>query len=167
MFFLGDAPTLQGFGSLFSTNSGPPTIHHFNDSAGFTTINWKGYPTSNMGPGTPVKKWLIQQGFSYDQDISSDLNGDGVSLLAAYALNLDPRENLAGHLPQGVLSGGFLSMEFYAAAEGINYTVECSDDLLHWTTVGVNTSPLSQEGLRTASIPIQQGKRFMRLLMAE
>ncbi|HEX5791443.1 MAG TPA: leucine-rich repeat protein, partial [Luteolibacter sp.] len=165
--FLGDAPTLNGYGSLFSTTSGDPTIDHFDDATGFTSLNWMGYPLTGMGSETGLKKWLIKGGLSYNQNPQADLNGDGVSLLTAYALNLDPGVNNAANMPQGVVNGANFEMEFYSAAEGINYTVECSEDLINWSPTGVSLSALSPEGLRTASLAIGSGKRFMRLVLDE
>ncbi len=71
----------------------------------------------------------------------------------AYALNLDPRQNLQGLLPAPVLGNDSLSIRYYAASPGITYRVETSRDLGQWTTTGVTLSALDAENQRTASVP--------------
>ena len=43
----------------------------------------------------PAASWLLKINLPYDTSLQQDLDGDGVSLLLAYALNLDPRLNLS------------------------------------------------------------------------
>ncbi len=58
------------------------------------------------------------------------LNGDGVTLLMAYALNLNPNLNLRRQLPRPILThDATLRINFFAAAAGISYTVQTSTDL--------------------------------------
>ena len=40
----------------------------------------------------PAAPWLVSHGLPYDTDLNQDLNGDGVTLLMAYALGLDPKQ---------------------------------------------------------------------------
>ena len=90
-------------------------------------------------------------------------NGDGVSLLMAYGLNLDPNQNLAGNMPKPVFSDGQLSMTFYAGSEGVIYTVETSSDLKIWTPTGVTVSAPDAGKFRTATIPMSGPSRYLRL----
>lgn len=96
-----------------------------------------------------------------------DPDEDGVSLLMAYALNLDPRENLRDRLPAPVLSAEALSIRFYAGTPGITYRVETSRDLTQWTTDGVTLSGLDAENRRTASVPRDAVPRFLRLAVEQ
>lgn len=162
--FLGDAPDLLGVPSLHSVSAPEPTIFHFGDAAGFTTINWYGYPVANMGVSSPVKQWLISEGLPHDQDTAVDLNGDGVALLAAYALNLPHSQNLAARMPRAVSTGNGLKMEFYGAAEGVIYRAHCSDNLIDWFATGVELTAPDLHGLRTATLPFDEDCRFMRLV---
>ena len=62
----------------------------------------------------PAASWLLAHGLWYDTDLHQDPDGDGVSLLMAYALDLDPRLNLQGSLPVSVRNGNTLSLSFHA-----------------------------------------------------
>ena len=90
---------------------------------------------------------------------------DGVSLLMAYALDLNPRQNLRSRLPTPVVDGDHLAMSFQGTSPGITYTVQTSTDLQHWTTEGLTTSDLDPAGRRTAMVPRNTARRFLRLLM--
>lgn len=59
---------------------------------------------------------MVGHGLPYDAPLDLDLNGDGVSLLMAYALGLDPHANLSGRRPAPVVNSDFLTLSFYAAA---------------------------------------------------
>jgi hypothetical protein len=158
--FEGNAPptfetnVFQSVGAGFSV--------YFNVTAtGFTAPTWKGYPSVAVGANAALANWLLGYNLPVDSDLKSDTNGDGVSLLMAYALNLNPTQNLSGSLPQPVLTSDQLSMSFYAGAGGVTYVVETSPDLVSWSAEGVSYSDLNQ--VRTASISRTPGNRFMRL----
>ncbi len=73
---------------------------------GFTSPHWNGYPTIMINPVTqPAAAWLLAHGQAYNANLATDANRDGVSLLMAYALNLDPQLNLSGSLPPATLQG--------------------------------------------------------------
>ena len=125
-----------------------------------------GYPTIGLtAPLPPTASWLLAHGLPYDTSLQQDPDGDGVSLLMAYALNLDPRQNLKGLLPAPVLGNDSLSIRYYAATPGITYRVETSRDLGQWTTTGVTLSALDAENQRTASVPRDAAGRFLRLVV--
>jgi hypothetical protein len=111
--------------------------------------------------------WLLTSGLPVDTDLHQDLNGDGMSLLMAYALNLNPNINLQGSLPEPILGDGTLSLSFYGAREDITYVVQTTTDLLAWTTEGVALSELGEDGTQTASVSLGGGQRFMRLVVSE
>ncbi len=115
----------------------------------------------------PAASWLAGHEFPYDTDLDQDLNGDDVSLLMAYALDLDPNLNLRGSLPEPVLGDGTLGISFYGIAEGITYTVETSRDLRKWTAEGVVVTKPDEAGQRVATVSQDSKKRFLRLVVAE
>jgi hypothetical protein len=159
--FEGNAPSTF-FGTNVFQAAAPGFTVYFNSTAtGFTAPTWKGYPASAIGPNAALTNWLLGYNLPANSDLKSDTNGDGVSLLMAYALNLDPRQNLSGSLPQPVFPAEQMSMSFYAGAAGVTYVVETSPDLVHWSGEGVFYSDLNQ--IRTATANRTPGSRFMRL----
>jgi hypothetical protein len=142
------------------------TVYYFGSNAGFTSPTWRGYPAVNMGAATPVATWLIGHGLPYDADLQSDPNGDGVNLLLAYALNLDPHATLCGNLPKPLLAGGQLSLTYFAGNAAVTYTVESSADCQIWNTTDVTMSAQDGNGFRTASVPCTSRQHFLRLAVA-
>jgi len=163
--FQGNAPA--NFGDLVFGSAAPEfTVYYFTNRTGFTFPTWNGYPSIGINPALwPAATWLQAQGLPYDTSLQQDPDGDGVSLRMAYALNLDPRQNLRGRLPAPVLGEGSLSISYYAAAPGITYRVETSRNLTQWTTAGVTLSALDAENQRTASVPHDAADRFLRLVV--
>lgn len=158
--FEGNAPPTFGTNVFQSAATGFSV--YFNSTAtGFTVPTWKGYPASAIGSNAALTNWLLGYNLPANSDLKSDANGDGVSLLMAYALNLNPSQNLSGSLPQPVFAADQLSMSFYAGAGGVTYVVEVSPDLVTWDTEGVSYSDFNQ--VRTATASRTPGSRFMRL----
>ena len=140
------------------------TIFYLGDTSGFTSPTWKGYPAVRIDEQVyPAAAWLARNELPYDTDLHQDLNGDGVNLLMAYALDLDPNQNLQGSLPLPVIGDDGLSISFHAASEGITYTVQTSTDLKAWTNESVTMSEIDDEGQRTAGVDREGGQRFIRL----
>jgi formylglycine-generating enzyme required for sulfatase activity len=164
-FFMGNAPSM-GLNVFNDVTSGF-TVYYFDGAAGFASPTWMGYPSVNMGGSSPTATWLLSHGLPYDANLQSDPNDDGVSLLLAYALDMDPNENLADSMPKPVSAGGEMKMTFYAGAEGVTYAVETSTDLQVWTTVGVDLSLPDANGFRTASVPMNAPRRFLRLVVGQ
>ncbi|HLP75553.1 MAG TPA: leucine-rich repeat domain-containing protein, partial [Candidatus Paceibacterota bacterium] len=162
LVFLGNAPS----STYYSFDTSVP-VQHFEGAIGFSSSTWSSWTVIDMGVQSPIKLWLLTNAFPYDTNMSSDMNGDGVSLLMAYALNLNPRGNLASSMPQPGLSGGYLTITYYAAKAGITYRVETSGDLKTWTTQGVSISPQNANGYRTASVPATDAGRYIRLAVSE
>ncbi|MCU0748038.1 MAG: leucine-rich repeat domain-containing protein [Akkermansiaceae bacterium] len=160
--FEGNAPTTLG--ARIFANAAPGFKVRFNPGAvGFTVPTWQGYPSEELGSTSPVAAWLIANSLPANADLNSDDNNDGVNLLMAYALNLDPNLNLSGSLPQPLLENEALSLSYYSGAAGVTYVVETSNDLSFWTTQGVTISQPNVNQVRTASVPVSDGSRYLRL----
>jgi hypothetical protein len=168
VIFLGDAPELSNLESVFA-DAGPAfSIYYLSCSAGFTSPTWNGYPAVEIDEAFyPAASWLAGHNLPYDTDLYQDLNNDGVSLLTAYALNLNPDLNLQSSLPKPVLGDGTLGISFHGEAAGITYTVETSQDLRTWTAEGVVVTEPDEAGQRMATVSQDSPKGFLRLLVGE
>ena len=163
--FSGDAPDLAL--RAFDRVAPSFTFYFCSGGAGFTTPTWEGFPAMEIDAAAdPAAKWLVGYGFPPDADLGGDPVGDGVSLLMAYALDLDPGVNLRSRLPGPVVTADSVEMSFYGASPGVTYAVEMSKDLQAWTTAGVDLSAPDAAGMRTASIALG-GRCFLRLVVAE
>jgi hypothetical protein len=163
--FTGNAPAMNS--SVFTGSALGFAIYYFNGKTGFTSPTWYGYPTVNMGSETPVSNWLIGKGLPFDSDLNSDPNQDGVNLLMAYALDLDPNKNLAGSMPRPVIAGNQMSLRFFAGRAGVTYSVQVSEDMHQWDTEGVNISAPDEDQFRTATVDVSGRARFLRLVVEE
>lgn len=167
--FVGNAPTMgmlafpaivQGF-----------EVYFFDGKAGFTSPLWNGYQAINMGEPTLIKIWLVERALPYNANLQDDPNRDGVSLLMAYALNLDPLLNLSGSMPAPVCfknegaNNDQMSISYYAGTANVQYLVETSVDAKAWTTEGVSYSSLDVNNKRTATVDRDGPARFMRLMV--
>ena len=159
--FLGDSPS-----EIWYSFPQTAPVHYFNGAIGFPSPFWTSHSVVDMGSFTPTKPWLIDHGFPFDANLQSDPNSDGVSLLMAYALGIDPRQNLSGSMPQPVFGNGWMSLVFYAGSEGITYKAETSGNMHNWTSEGVSLSAPDANGYRTASIPADEPLRFIRLVVS-
>lgn len=158
--FEGNAPTMVP--NAFELAAPGFTINFLNSSTGFTTPTWYDYPAIGTGEGAnPVIAWLLSHNLPANADLQSDDNGDGINLLLAYALDLDP--NVSNPLPQPVLSTNQMSLSFYSGTPGITYIVKASDDMLDWSAEGVVLSEPDANQIRTATVPISGNQRFLRL----
>lgn len=163
--FLGDAPALFDWPEWSVPDF---NIYYLSGSTGFTSPTWNGYPAIMIDEALdPAAAWLLSHGLAYDAELHQDLNGDGVSLLMAYALGLDPHRNLRSSFPAPVLSEDSLSISFHGASPGVIYRVETSTDLVNWTSDGVILSDLGADNRRTASVGLGESKRFLRLVVSE
>jgi len=142
-------------------------VYHLNGAPGCSAPPWDRYTVVNMGDSIEVATWLHSNGFGYAGDRVGTPNSDGVPLLMAYALNLDPTRNQSGNLPRPEVTGDQLRLPFYAGSEGVAYTVETSTDLNEWVTTGVAISEPDSNYIRTATIPLSGRQCFMRLRVDE
>ena len=161
--FLGNAPSMGYI--VFDNVATVFKVYYFNNTTGFTSPYWQGYPAVNMGDSTPTANWLLTNGLLYNADLQSDPNGDGVNLLMAYALDLNPAQNLSASLPSPVIAGNQMGLTFYAGSAGVTYTVQTSTDLTNWSASGVTVSAPDANNVRTATVPTTDPNRFMRLLV--
>ena len=151
---------------MFDNTAPGFTVYYFTNRTGFTSPTWRGYPSIGIDPAAwPAATRLLAHGLPYNTSLQQDPDGDGVSLLLAYALNLDPRRNLQSRLPAPVPVEDTLSIRYYAGTPGMTYQVETSRDLTQWTTTGVTLSALDAENKRTASVPRDAADRFLRLVV--
>jgi len=162
--FMGNAPSMGA--NVFDSTVSGFSVYYFNAATGFASPTWMDFPAVNMGAATPAATWLVTYGLPYDADLKSDPNHDGVSLSMAYALDLDPSQNLKGCMPRPVFAGNQMSLSFYAGNTDVTYTVQSSTDLHTWTTTGVTVSAPDANNLRTASVPMTGPGRFLRLLVS-
>ena len=171
VFFMGNAPTMGD--TVFENQGINPNlrIYFFDGKSGFTAPLWfpienqPPYASINMGAENPMTPWLILNNLPTNSNLEDDANGDGVNLLMAYALNLDPSKNLSSSLPQPVFGNNLMSMSFYAGSPGITYRVETCTDLMSWTDVGVTLSLPNSLQIITASVDLSGSQRFMRLVV--
>jgi len=159
--FMGNAPSMGTY--VFASAASGFTVYFYNGATGFTSP-WNGYPTVNRGT-PPVASWLLFKGLPSNAVLTSIPNGDGVPLLLAYALNLDPTQNQSRNIPKPFVSGSNLSLTYYAASPDVTYTVQTTTDLQNWTTTGVTLSGPDSNGCYTASIPMTDPRCFMRLVV--
>jgi hypothetical protein len=117
------------------------------------------------GHGLQAGRWLARHGLPQDADLSLDLNGDGVDLLMAYALDLDPNANQAGRLLTPVIKSRRFGVSFHGANPEIRYIVQASSNLEDWTSEGVEVSDPDAEGRRMAWVERDTPHRFLRLVV--
>jgi hypothetical protein len=122
-------------------------------------------PTEALPQGAAL--WLARNGLPQDTDLALDLNGDGVSLLMAYALGLDPSLNQAGSLLVPVVDQEKFGISFYGANPRVEYTVERSIDMKQWTAQDVLITEPDASGQRTAWIDRNFARSFLRLVVSE
>ena len=158
----GNAPATLG-NETFDAAADGFTVFYYPSSAGFTSPLWYGYPSVELDASPGLVAWLTDHGLAPDTGILTDSNHDGVSLLLAYALGLDPTQDLSSSVPRPVLANGTLSLTFQGNSGGIIYGAETSADLSTWTSAGVTVSEPDTQGKRTVSIPVGAGARFLRL----
>lgn len=161
--FIGNAPVMGT--EVFELTAAGFKIYYYADRAGFTSPNWLGYPAIALAALPVFDSWLVLNGLPAGSNPQSDSNGDGVSLLMAYALDLNPNQNLAGSMPAPVISGNQMKLTYYAVRPGVTYKVQSSSDLQNWSTTNVTLSALSGN-FRTASINLAGPDRFMRLVVS-
>jgi uncharacterized protein (DUF362 family) len=117
----------------------------------------------DMASYRPHQEWLALNRLSCSTDMNTCRPGDALPLLAHYALDLP----LGGAvLPKPDLHENCLEWSFFGGREDIFYTVETSQDLLVWSTDGVELSTPDASGQRTAEITAPSGSSFLRLALA-
>lgn len=162
--FLGDAPHLST--ATFLNASANFTIIYLSKRTGFGTPAWISFSRFKINETFfPAASWLLKSGLNFTTDLYRDTNGDGFPLINAYAFGLDPNADVEAGQPSPQFESitDTLDLIFHANSPGVNYSVETSDDLEHWETSEASLSDLNENNQRTASIPVNLGRRFLRL----
>lgn len=162
VLFKGNAPTLDGTANFDDTAS-DITLYYYQGATGFASTLDEA-PTQVIDSSTnPAAEWLTVNGLAPLTDAETDPNGDGVSLLMEYALDLSPTDDNSTSMPQLTINGGNAEISYFANAEGINYLVEKSTDLTNWSSTGVTLSALDSDSIQTASISTDEDAAFLKL----
>ena len=91
----------------------------------------------------PADEWRIAEfGAAANTPAASDAgdwDGDGITNLFEYALGFDPKTPNASGLPVPLAMDGYLTISYApnAAAVDVDFVVEGSADLVHWSTANV------------------------------
>jgi hypothetical protein len=155
--FLGDAPSIFGTDVFLGTDP-DLLIQYSSTNSGFFSPVWM---------GSPATSWFVDNELDADVDLAQDLNGDGIDLLMAYALNLDPDLDLSGSLPPVEIDVDSMGMTFYAASPGVTYIVDTGEDLETWSTNSVSLTGLDMQYRRTATVDLTAPHRFLRLRVSK
>jgi len=83
--------------------------------------------------------------------------------LLEYALGLEPMESDPDELTPPVVENGLLKYTYVRVRSDIIYTVEKSDNLQGWSSLGVDQGTPAPDGTTTASVPFAPGSRFVHL----
>jgi len=111
---------------------------------------------------TPFVGWLIGHGLDSNLPPEADSGVDGLSLLAAYALNLDPHATISPAL-EHQLTGNALEIAYFSMAPWVRYEPRASVNLRDWTTNGVTVAGPDPEGMSSAGISLLPGAGFLKL----
>ncbi|SHJ09485.1 Leucine rich repeat-containing protein [Rubritalea squalenifaciens DSM 18772] len=180
-YFLGNAPEAYGTQVFFTAYSPGFTIYYLSGNTGFDVEPWTQSPGYPDAPGTvmynqveidqstyPAASWLLQHRVDYTSSLNSDTNGDGVTLLMEYALQLNPNTSNRNNLPGIELAETTAGLTFRGDTPGITYEVWTSTNLTDWTQDGVTLSPPGEDGIRTATIERSgRNRAFLQLRVSE
>ena len=112
----------------------------------------------------PAAWWLLERKHAYNLDLSIDFSGDGVSLLEAYALGLDPNVDLSSSTPVVKNDSGRFIYEYSADTESVLYDLQVSDDMASWSGVSPFDIETSSAGTLVYELdPRSSPKKFIRL----
>ena len=146
--FFGSAPPIVPTNS-FADLHPSFACYYFKGAAGFTSPVWKSTPTYEIDENKyPAARWLIGLNYPHKTDLEQDLNGDGVELVTAYALYLNPRENLSSDVLKPQFTAESTSFIFKPVRTGFTYTVMYSNDLSNWSSDGVTYEFIPIDGFR-------------------
>ncbi|NCN42606.1 hypothetical protein GW916_15315 [bacterium] len=89
--------------------------------------------------GVSIETWAAQYGVNLNQDLSNDLDKDGLSLLQEYSLLVDPAVNSSG-LPklkiERIKNNEKIELSFAIHdMSQVHYYIESSTDLVNWSEI--------------------------------
>ena len=137
-------------------------VYYFDGATGFSD-SFDGVSTASIDDGLyPAATWMLQSGFDYSADMTQDGNGDGITLLHAYAFGLDPEAtNSPADLPQAEVVDGKLTLVIDQSSPSTHFDVQTSTDLINWSRSGMTNS---YEGeTRTITVPTSDEQRFLKI----
>lgn len=174
--FDGSTPLELSLAATGLPATGPCHVRAIATNAGGTTIGNR--VTLTPAPTGGQAGFAVWQSLSFGSDVDdpsisgpdASPAGDGVSNLVKYALGLDPLTPLAGTPLTTPLAGnGRLAIVYTraTAATDASCVVEWSDDLVHWSTSGINEEILGEaDGIRRIRASVDAAPaaaRFLRL----
>lgn len=108
--------------------------------------------------------WKFQSGVPLDAPDFDDRDRDTVPLVMEYALGLNPNRFDRGHGIQFRCNSGLLELRFLKAQWDAHYIVECSTNLIDWTTQSVSMPYVSPGSEAIATTPAADcPQKFLRL----
>lgn len=155
--FRGGLPNIGG--SAFSGIALDAIAYH---TAGATGLDDPDLAPLTLVVYTPFKEWLTGHGLAHDLDPEVDLSGDGVSLLAAFTRNMDPRASNSASLDFSIVADQ-LTIDYYAASSWVRYRALQSTNLRDWTDADVSVTAPNTVGWVTASTPMNDDARFLKM----
>lgn len=117
----------------------------------------------------PISGWRrIHFSTTADTGTAADLadpDADGLPNLLEYALGLDPALSNAPASPivADMVAAGAMSLTYKRARSDVQYVVETSDDLVTWTSAGVDQGTPDINGTTTAQASSAATEFYMRL----
>lgn len=93
---------------------------------------------------------------------TADADGDGLSNLMEYALDLNPVAMSAPVAGYSISTDPELRLTFFRARAELTYVVECSADLVNWTTVATNPGTVGTS-VTVPAPPSASARCFLRL----
>jgi len=159
--FRGVAPVLHE--EMFLLNSPNLTVYVHEGLSGFDFNEPDGVPvvTVPSGESADFLQWHKENEVTYGTGLETDLGG--VSLLVAYALDIDLSRPVPDQLPAIQMQGEAVSLEYFAGRPDIDYVFESSVNLNKWERPENLTSSTDDRLLKTASVPRLPRKQFLRI----
>ena len=154
---LGDAPVLGE--SAFEFINTDARIFRFSDAIGFDSESWGGWPNVIIDVEEDPARWLTENGFPPVSSEMFDSESPSRSPLIFYALGLEFGSSVS-LVPS--IADGTIEYPFWGDRSEVTYVAEISKDLVNWVTDGVTISEPNSEGIRIASINLNDSYCFVR-----
>ena len=118
--------------------------------------------------GSPVtwdafQVWKIGYAINPSVADGSVRGGDGLPVLAEYALGGNPSVVNQAILPLVAMTSQTLSLTYNKLRSDVTYWAEVSTDLVHWTTNGVDQGGSGSRVTASAPVAVGGGNLFIRL----